>query len=131
MEFDPLAAQIILTVHIGIIVFNIFGLVVIPLGAWRGWAWVRIFWWRALHLFALSVVTVQAILGRACFLTVWQSRIQEAAGSTGYRQPLIQTWVEQLVFWNLPMAFFTVLYILIWVYALVLWRKVPPRHGIF
>lgn len=73
---DLLLAQGILAVHLVIILFNVFGLVVIPLGAWQHWHWVRIFWWRALHLIALFVVALQAVLGRACFLTIWQSRLQ-------------------------------------------------------
>ncbi|MHB1643550.1 MAG: DUF2784 domain-containing protein, partial [Acidithiobacillus sp.] len=116
----------ILAFHILIIAFNVFGLIAIPLGAWRGWRWVRIFWWRALHLVALLVVAVQALLGTACFLTIWQSELQEAAGRQGYRLPLIQTWIDHLLFWHLPMSFFTSIYVLIWVGVLLLWWKVPP-----
>ncbi|MDR7926111.1 DUF2784 domain-containing protein [Acidithiobacillus thiooxidans] len=124
---DLLLAQTILVIHLAVITFNIFGLVVIPIGAWRGWPWVRIFWWRALHLGALFVVAIQAVLGRACFLTIWQSQLQQAAGEQGYRQPFIQTWIDHLLFWNLPILFFSTIYVLIWIYVLFLWWRVPPR----
>ncbi|MEY2335535.1 DUF2784 domain-containing protein [Acidithiobacillus ferrianus] len=124
---DLLLAQTILTIHLAVITFNIFGLVVIPIGAWRGWPWVRIFWWRALHLGALFVVAIQAVLGRACFLTIWQSQLQQAAGGQGYRQPFIQTWIDHLLFWNLPILFFSTIYVLVWIYVLFLWWRVPPR----
>ncbi|MGC8561435.1 MAG: DUF2784 domain-containing protein [Phycisphaerae bacterium] len=94
MQSDLWLAQLILAFHLLIIAFNVFGLIAIPLGAWRGWRWVRIFWWRALHVFALFVVALQALLGSACFLTIWQSELQEAAGQQGYRLPLIQTWID-------------------------------------
>ncbi|MHB1658322.1 MAG: DUF2784 domain-containing protein [Acidithiobacillus sp.] len=126
MQNELWLAQAILAFHILIIAFNVFGLIAIPLGAWRGWRWVRIFWWRALHLVALLVVAVQALLGTACFLTIWQSELQEAAGRQGYRLPLIQTWIDHLLFWHLPMSFFTSIYVLIWVGVLLLWWKVPP-----
>ena len=126
MQNELWLAQVILVVHILIIAFNVFGLIAIPLGAWRGWRWVRIFWWRALHLVALLVVAVQALLGTACFLTIWQSELQEAAGRQGYRLPLIQTWIDHLLFWHLPMSFFTSIYVLIWIGVLLLWWKVPP-----
>ena len=126
MQNELWLAQVILVVHILIIAFNVFGLIAIPLGAWRGWRWVRIFWWRALHLAALLVVAVHALLGRACFLTIWQSELQEAAGRQGYRLPLIQTWIDHLLFWHLPMSFFTSIYVLIWIGVLLLWWKVPP-----
>ena len=126
MQNELWLAQAILAFHILIIAFNVFGLIAIPLGAWRGWRWVRIFWWRALHLAALLVVAVQALLGTACFLTIWQSELQEAAGRRGYRLPLIQTWIDHLLFWHLPMSFFTSIYVLIWIGVLLLWWKVPP-----
>ncbi len=126
MQNELWLAQAILAFHILIIAFNVFGLIAIPLGAWRGWRWVRIFWWRALHLVALLVVAVQALLGTACFLTIWQSELQEAAGRRGYRLPLIQTWIDHLLFWHLPMSFFTSIYVLVWIGVLLLWWKVPP-----
>ena len=64
-----LLARLVLAAHVAIILFNVVGLVVIPLGAWRGWRFVRIFWWRALHLAILAIVAVQALLARDCFLT--------------------------------------------------------------
>ena len=126
VNIDLVMAQGILGVHLVIILFNVFGLVVIPLGAWRHWHWVSILWWRVLHLLALFVVALQAALGRACFLTIWQSQLQEAAGHSGYRAPFIQIWIDHLLFWNLPMAFFTVVYVLVFVYVVILWWKVPP-----
>ena len=126
MQNELWLAQAILAFHILIIAFNVFGLIAIPLGAWRGWRWVRIFWWRVLHLAALLVVAVQALLGTACFLTIWQSELQEAAGRRGYRLPLIQTWIDHLLFWHLPMSFFTSIYVLVWIGVLLLWWKVPP-----
>ncbi|MHB1202719.1 MAG: DUF2784 domain-containing protein [Acidithiobacillus sp.] len=126
MQSELWLAQLILAFHLLIIAFNVFGLIAIPLGAWRGWQWVRIFWWRALHLATLFVVAAQALLGRACFLTIWQSRLQEAVGRQGDHLPLIQTWINHLFFWHLPMIFFTTIYVLVWIGVLLLWWKVPP-----
>ncbi|MBU2825447.1 DUF2784 domain-containing protein, partial [Acidithiobacillus ferrooxidans] len=58
--------------------------------------------------------------------TIWQSELQEAAGRRGYRLPLIQTWIDHLLFWHLPMSFFTSIYVLVWIGVLLLWWKVPP-----
>jgi hypothetical protein len=120
-------ARLVLAAHVAIIIFNVAGLVVIPLGAWRGWAFVRIWWWRALHLAILALVAVQALLARACFLTLWQSALQQRAGEAASSAPLIARWVHDLLFWPLPLWFFAVLYVAVWLYALLLWRLVPPR----
>ena len=120
-------ATAVLVAHLGVILFNVFGLVAVPLGAWFGWRFVYGFWWRLLHLASLFVVALQALLGRACFLTIWQSALeaQEAAGKT---TPLIATWINRLIYWPLPFWVFTLGYVAIFLYVLLLWRWVPPRR---
>src|SRR5690242_15145164 len=82
-------AVAVLVFHLLVVLFNVFGMIAIPLGAWRGWAFVRVFWWRALHLAILALVAVQAVLGQACFLTLWQSDLQRWAGEGASDAPLI------------------------------------------
>ncbi len=57
---NPLFGQLVLAAHLAIIAFNIAGLVLIPLGAALGWRWVRVMWWRLLHLASLAATAVQA-----------------------------------------------------------------------
>jgi hypothetical protein len=117
------AAEAILFFHVGVILFNLFGLVAIPLGAWRRWGFVRVAWWRLLHVAALAAVAAQALLGRACFLTLWQSAL---AGDAGRSPPLVMRWVDAVVFWPLPLWFFAALYTLVFAYVLILLWQVPP-----
>jgi hypothetical protein len=119
-------ADVVLWLHVIVVLFNVFWLVVVPIGAWRGWRFVRIFWWRALHVAILAVVAIQAVFGRACFLTLWQSDLLQQAGEAGSTAPLIQRWVTRLIFWPVPLWVFVVLYLAICAYALVLWWLVPP-----
>jgi hypothetical protein len=119
-----LLAQAVLAVHLAVIAFNLFGLVAIPLGGWLGWAWVRVRWWRWLHLAAMAVVAVQAVAGQACFLTVLQARL---SGSRAAPEPLIMGVVDRLIFWPLPIWAFAVLYVLLLAYVLALLKLVPPR----
>src|SRR5579863_7555702 len=121
-------ALAVLAMHLGVIAFNVGGLIVVPFGAWCGWRWVRIFWWRALHLALLFVVALQALFGRACFLTLWQAALEQNAGETASREPLIARWVDSVIFWNLPIWFFAALYVAVLIYALALWRWVPPAR---
>ena len=117
--------ETVLAAHVVVIAFNFFGLVAIPLGAALGWAWVRISWWRLLHLASLAVVALQAVLGRACFLTIWQDALTGAGRS---EPPLIMRWVNSVIYWPLPIWAFTVAYLLIFAYTAALWRWVPPRR---
>lgn len=122
-------AHLVLGVHLGVILFNVAGLVVVPLGAWRRWSWVRGCIWRAAHLLSMAVVAAQAAAGRVCFLTLWQSELLRDAGRQADAAGLIQAWVDRLIFWPLPLSVFTALYLAVGVYTLGLWWWVPPRCG--
>ena len=117
--------QATLAVHLLVIAFNVLGLAAIPLGAAMGWRWVRVRWWRALHLASWAIVALQALLGRACFLTLWQDRL---TGAGAGEPPLIMRWVNSVIYWPLPIWAFTVAYLLIFAYTAALWRWVPPRR---
>jgi hypothetical protein len=117
-------AAVILLVHLAVIAFNIFGLVAIPIGAWRGWRFVREPVWRLAHVACLALVAVQALAGRACFLTIWQD---QAAGAAT-RTPLIMGFVNHLLFWRLPVWVFAVGYAAVFGYALALLWFVPAHR---
>lgn len=116
------AALSILVLHLAIIAFNVVGCVLIPIGAWRGWRWVRAFWFRSAHLLSLAVVALQAILGRACFLTIWQGDVSGATQT----QPMIAGWIDRLIYWPLPLWVFAVAYVVVFVYVIALWVWVRP-----
>lgn len=120
-----LLAEAVLAAHLAIILFNLFGLIVVPLGAARGWRFVHVAWWRVLHLALLAAVAAQALAGRACFLTVWQS---ELAGGAANPVPLIMGWVDRLIYWRLPIWVFAVLYALVFGYAMALLWLAPLRR---
>lgn len=126
-QYRSALADAVLLLHLAIILFNVFGLVAIPLGAWRGWGFVRVFWWRALHLAILAAVALQAVLQRICFLTVWQFDLLQPAGGPAAPAPLIAGWIDRLIYWPLPLWVFAVLYVAVCLYALLLWLLVPPR----
>lgn len=119
-----MAATLVLLAHFAIIAFNVAGCILIPIGAWRGWCWVREFWWRAAHGASLAVVALQAVLGRACFLTIWQDELAGHATN----QPLIAGWINHLIYWPLPLWAFALAYVAVFAYVLRLWALVRPRQ---
>jgi hypothetical protein len=119
-------AQLTLAAHLVVIAFNVAGLLVIPIGSGLGWGWVRIRWWRLLHVASWVVVAVQAVLGRACFLTIWQDDLSGG----GAEDPLIMRWVNSVIYWPLPMWAFTAIYLALFALVVALWWIVPPRRVI-
>jgi hypothetical protein len=121
-----MAVLFILALHLAIIVFNIAGCVLVPIGAWRRWRWVREFWWRLAHLVSFAVVAAQALAGRACFLTIWQA---DLSGASGNVHPLIASWVNRIIYLPLPLWVFAVAYVLVFLYVIALWAWLRPNKA--
>jgi len=119
-----LAADIILIVHVAIAAFITIGLLLIWIGALAGWRWIRNPWFRALHLGAIVFVAVQAVIGRICPLTIWEDRLRGVQTGSGF----IERHLSALLYWDLPTAAFTAMYVgFALAVALTLWR-IPPRR---
>jgi hypothetical protein len=58
----------------------------------------------------------------ACFLTIWQN---ELAGRGAQAPPLIMGWVDRIIYWNLPLWVFALLYAAVFLYVLALSVLVP------
>ena len=121
-------ATAVLLFHLAVLLFNIFGLIAIPLGAWRGWRFIRVFWWRALHLAILGLVAIQAVLDQVCFLTAWQGALERAVGEASSDAPFVAGFINRFIFWPLPIWVFAVAYVALSLYVLLLWVLVPPRR---
>jgi hypothetical protein len=123
-EQNLLAANAVLAAHLAVIGFNLFGLVAIPLGGWLGWRFVRVGWWRWLHLASMALVAVQAVAGRACFLTILQDAL---AGASAGQPPLIVRIVNRLVYWPVPLWVFAIIYVALLAYVVALFWLVPVK----
>ena len=126
-ELIRAAASAVLYLHFAVVVFNVFWIVAIPVGAWRGWTFIRSFWWRVAHIVVLTVVALQAVVGALCFLTLWQGALLRAAGGASAATSLADRIVTRLVFWPLPLWAFVVLYVAAFAYAVAMWWLVPPH----
>ena len=83
-----LAADLTLLVHSLFVLFVVLGLILVMIGAGRGWTWVRGPVFRYLHLAAIAVVVVQAWLGVVCPLTHLELYFRARAGEVRRRGEL-------------------------------------------
>lgn len=119
-----IAADLLLIAHLGVAAFIVAGFVMIPIGGWLRWRWVRQRGLRLAHLGGIVFVALEAIAGFACPLTVWEDWLRgRPIGESGF----IERWVGGLLYWDLPPAVFTATYLACGVLALALWRWVPPQ----
>jgi hypothetical protein len=118
----------VLGFHIAIASFIVFFIVAIPLGGRLGWVFIRLFWWRCAHVAAMGVVAAQKALGNACFLSVWERRLVDIANEVPHHAPVFQAIGERVLYWNLPLWFFTWLYACLFAFVIALWFVVPPKQ---
>jgi hypothetical protein len=117
-------ADAVLVFHFLIVVFIAGGLVLTWAGFFLRWHWVRNPLFRYLHVAAIVFVALEALLGYACPLTVWEDALRGGAGTESF----VGRWVRAVLFYQAPEWVFTTLYCL-WATATVATlRFVPPRR---
>jgi uncharacterized protein DUF2784 len=120
-------AQLVLFVHLLVVLFIVSGLIAIPLGSKLHWGFVSLFAYRAAHAGAMTIVVLQKLLGKLCFLSVWEFDLLRGAGQRETDMQPAFAFADRLIHWNMPLWFFTLLYALVWVYIIWLWRRFPPK----
>jgi len=123
-----LLVDLVLLVHALFVGFVVGGFILILVGIILKWAWIRNFWFRCIHLAAIVTVAVKPIMGRYCPLTIWESRLRIAAGENAYSGGFIQHWVQTLIYYDLPLRFFSIVYVLFAVIVMITWIKSPPHR---
>jgi hypothetical protein len=124
-----LAADAVLMVHVGFVIFVVLGLMLILIGGGLGWSWVRNRRFRLLHLSAIGVVILQSWLGVICPLTVLEMFLRERAGEAGYTGSFIAHWLENLLYFEAPAWVFALVYSLFGLLVAASWFWVRPRSN--
>lgn len=121
------AADLVLYLHVGFVVFVIAGLVLIFVGKLLGWSWIRNGWFRLAHLAAIAVVVLQAWLGVICPLTTLEMWLRAKAGDVVYPGSFIAHWVEQILYYDAPAWVFTLCYTVFGLLVLASWIWIRPH----
>ena len=103
---QPLVADALLVFHFAIAAFDIGGLIFVWIGAAAGWAWIRSPWFRYAHLGAIGFVAVEALLGHACPLTVWEDMLRGGVRPESF----VGRWVHRVLYYNAPEWVFAAAY---------------------
>ena len=121
---NALLADAILVLHFAIVVFIVGGLLLIWVGAARGWDWVRNLWLRLSHVAAIVFVAGEAVAGVMCPLTVWEDALRGRFSETGF----IERWLHAVLFYDLPPWVFTIAYVAFALVVVGTFIAIPPRR---
>jgi Protein of Unknown function (DUF2784) len=121
-----LLADAVLLLHVCYAGFVIGGLLVVPLGAWLDWRWVRGHRFRAAHLLCTGIVALEALIGVTCPLTWFEHALLVASGAVGYERSFVGELLYRLLYYDAPVWVFTVAYTLLALTVVACYRYLPP-----
>lgn len=117
-------ADAVLVVHAAFVLFVVGGLLATWAGLALGARFARNRWFRGLHLAAIGLVVLEALLGMACPLTIWEDALRGRAGGEGFLQRGIHAWL----YWRAPAWVFTTAYVAFGLLVAATWWRFPPRR---
>ena len=121
-------ADAVLLLHFAVVVFVVGGLAAVLIGNVAGWRCVNDWWFRIAHLLAIGVVVVQSWLGQHCPLTILESWLRVQAGAQAYQQSFIEHWVQRIIYYDIPLWVFTLVYTAFAALVVLAWWRYPPRR---
>ena len=116
--------------HVLFVAFVVLGLVLILVGKFMVWAWVRNWWFRVVHLAAIVVVVIQAWFGVVCPLTTLEMSLRRQAGDSTYAGTFVSHWLEAILYYRAPLWVFAVCYTVFAVAVVLSWYWVRPERRI-
>ncbi len=117
-----LFSEIVLLFHFCIFLFIILSFILIPLGYYQKWEWVKNKYYRLIHLVLMGIVFIETILGFMCPLTILENFLRNDIEINNK----ITQFIHQIMYWNLPTYQFIILYLLSLFYLIYLWFFFKP-----
>jgi hypothetical protein len=121
-------ADLMVAIHVGYVAYVLVGQVLIVVGWWRGWQWVRNFWFRATHVLAIGVVVFEEVASLRCPLTLWEEWFRVRAGQPVTGETFVGRLLHSILFYDAPPWVFTVGYLTTGAVVLLTLILCPPRR---
>jgi Protein of Unknown function (DUF2784) len=132
-----LLADLVVAFHFVYVGFVVVGQLLICIGVFLRWRWVRNLWFRLAHLLAIGVVALEGVFGVVCPLTTWEAELRRLAGQEVAEGTFIGRWLHNLIFYNadqriLDLCYigFAVLVMITFLIAPPFWRRPRPRSAL-
>lgn len=117
-------ADLVLLIHFAFVLFVVGGLAATWIGAALSWQWVRSYWFRTTHLMAILFVALEAVLGIACPLTIWEDALRGSAHKASFVRRHVGRWL----YYDLPEWTFAAIYVGFAAVVLITFVLVKPEQ---
>ena len=116
-------ADLVLLIHFAIAAFLVVGMLLIPLGAYWQWSWVLARRLRQIHAGFMVLITIETSFHFTCPLTTLEALLRH----THAPELFWAAKISKILYWDLPLEFFTIFYGCCVIWVLYLWISVPSR----
>ncbi|MCZ6843317.1 MAG: DUF2784 domain-containing protein [SAR324 cluster bacterium] len=121
-----LLADGVVLLHLAYVAFVASGYLAVPLGRALGWRWIRNRAYRRLHVAAMALVALEAVVGLICPLTLLENALRGRAETATF----VGRLVRAVLYYDWPPWVFIAAYVLLTMLALLMYRLVPPRRRV-
>ena len=121
-----LLSDLVVLLHLTYAGFVVAGLILILLGGWRKWNWIRQSRFRWIHLACIGLVAAEAVAGLVCPLTLLENWLLVGAGGSGYDRSFIGNLVYNLLYYDFPAWVFIIAYVTLAVLTAIIMILIPP-----
>lgn len=120
-------ADLLLYFHFLYVLGVILPVPLILVGRFMGWEWVRNLYFRGVHVGMILVVVVNSAMGNYCPLSELEWSLREQASSPhAFALPLAEQ-LSGILYYDLPLWGFTILYAVFGGLVITVWIWIPPR----
>ena len=122
-----LLADVVVVIHAAYIAFVVLGFILGIVGVAMDWRWVRNPYFRAMHLAAILLVCLEAVIGVPCPLTILEDRLRVLAADEPYSGSFVGYLLDRLIFHNFPQWLFMTVYLSFGALVVLTFVLAPPR----
>jgi len=127
-NFYAVLADTLVAVHFLIVLFVLGSQILIFMGRFLGWVWIRNLSFRVTHLVLTAFIAVQSLAGNLCPLTVWEYRLRHLAGQAVESDVLFMArLIRKIIFYDLPAWVFNVMYVSFGIIVIITFVLIPPE----
>jgi len=121
-------ADVVAIIHLGYVVFVILGFILILVGIFLKWKWIRNLWFRMIHLGAIVGVALEALLGINCPLTVLEFELRYGRPSSDRRLSFVGNIIDSVLYYDAPAWLFAIIYSAFAILVAITFILAPPSR---
>jgi hypothetical protein len=120
-------ADVVALIHAAYIAFVVLGFILIIVGVAMDWRWVRNPYLRAVHLAAILLVCLEALIGAPCPMTILEDWLRGFGADQRDPGSFVGHLLDKLIFYDIPQWVFTEVYLAFGALVLLTFVVAPPR----